>query len=302
MTGYEKVYAPVIVFAYNREMHIRSCIESLANCDSASDFDVIVYSDGYKNDKDKDKVEAVRDYLFRISDNKSFKSFRVIERNSNYGLAKSVINGVTETLENYESVIVVEDDLILSKDFLLYMNGALDYYSSIGRYGSISAYTYNLKGLRKYKKDVYVLRKGDCWGWATWRDRWQKVDWELKDFESYLNDKKRRKDFSRLELGLESQLIAQHKGTLDAWAARWIFHLYNNNLVTVYPTVCRAINRGFDGSGQNCGNYDISNKTLSVGTHLCKFEDLKINRRLEREIGRMGRKGIISRFIERIRL
>ena len=283
-------YAPVIVFAYKRKSHLERCLVSLSECEGAKYTEVIVFSDGNKNEKDLDDVTDVRICLEKWKDSGKFKNFEIVKREKNYGLAKSVISGVTEAFSEYERIIVVEDDLILAKDFLRYMSDGLKYYKDRKNYGSISAYTYDLKGLKKYKKDIYVLRKGDCWGWATWKDRWQNVDWELKDFETYLADKSRRKDFSYLEVGLEDQLIAQVEGRLDAWAARWIFHLFNNELVTVYPRVCRAVNIGLDGSGVNCSNYDISNKVLYSDKNVCHFEDLEVNKSLEKEVSRLGKR------------
>ena len=210
---------------------------------------------------------------------------------------------MTETLEKYEDVIVVEDDLILSKDFYDYMNDGLNYYRDKSEYASICAYTYALSALRNYKKDVYAIRKADCWGWATWRDRFQKADWELKDFDKYLSDKKKRKDFSSLEQGLEEQLIMQHNGTLDAWAARWIFNMYNSNLLSVYPRVCRAVNIGLDGSGTNCETTEQFDNMLYNSDKPCEFEELHINKRIEKEIGNLGKPGIFYRtcmFIKRI--
>lgn len=106
--------------------------------------------------------------------------------------------------------------------------------------------------LASYPHDMYVLKKGDCWGWATWKNRWEKADWDMSLFKSYLKDKAKRQEFSHLQFDLEDQLWWQYEGSSDTWAARWLFSMYMNDMWTVYPKVTRVVNGGLDGSGENC--------------------------------------------------
>lgn len=277
-------FAPIAIFAYKRKDKIEQCLSSLKKCDGFDKSQLFIFSDGFKGEADKGQVGEVRDYLRTFSQMCSCKSIEIIESKYNKGLANSIITGVTSIVNKYGKIIVVEDDLIVSKDFIKYMNIGLDFYETNKRYGMISAYTYPLKELDSYDKDVYVTRKGDCWGWATWKDRWETVDWELKNFDEYLSNKKERKAFSSLEYGLEEQLISQHNGKLDAWAARWIFHLFQHNYLTVYPKICRAVNMGNDSSGENCSTDDKYSNILYQGNEACRFEYLDVDHKLETEI------------------
>lgn len=244
--------APVVVFAYKRVDKIATCMESLQSNICANSTSVYVYSDGARSDKDISGVDEVRAYLDSLESNHSFKSLTIIKQSENKGLAKSIIEGVTEIVNKYGKVIVVEDDLILSKSFLTYMNAALDFYADDMRYGSISGFTENLTGLKAYDKDIYVLKKGDCWGWATWKNRWDKADWNLSTFHTYIKDKAKRKEFSHLQYDLEDQLWWQYEGKSDTWAARWLYSMYINDMWTVYPARSLVYNNGLDGSGENC--------------------------------------------------
>lgn len=280
--------APVVIFAYKREKHLKQCINSLEKCIGASETDVIVYSDSNRGESDFDSVEKVRALLRELRLNSMFRTLSVIEQKENKGLAKSIIEGVSSVINQYGKVIVVEDDLVVSEDFLQYMNDGLDYYADDKRYGEIVAYTFGLKGLKRYEKDIYVMKKGDCWGWATWKDRWEDVDWELQDFEDYLHDGLRRRAFSRMERGLEEQLILQKEGKLDAWAARWIFHLFNKGYLTVYPSECRVINCGFDETGEHCSTTSIFDNELYKGHEKCHFEKISENVKFEKETALFG--------------
>ena len=186
-------FAPIAIFAYKRKDKIEQCLSSLKKCDGFDKSQLFIFSDGFKGEADKGQVGEVRDYLRTFSQMCSCKSIEIIESKYNKGLANSIITGVTSIVNKYGKIIVVEDDLIVSKDFIKYMNIGLDFYETNKRYGMISAYTYPLKELDSYDKDVYVTRKGDCWGWATWKDRWETVDWELKNFDEYLSNTERKK-------------------------------------------------------------------------------------------------------------
>lgn len=251
-SGKNMNYAPIVIFAYKRLDKITNCINSIKNNIDADKSDVYVFSDGYKSDNDKSGVLAVRKYLAEMKANHPFNSLTIIEQSKNNGLANSIIDGVSHLLEKYERVIVLEDDLVLHPDCIRYMNEALEYYNDNPNYGSISAYSEPLTGLDAYPHDVYVLKKGDCWGWATWRNRWICADWELSSFKAYLKDKARRHEFSHLQYDLEDQLWWQYEGKSDTWAARWLYSMYMNDLWTVYPKESLITNQGFDGSGENC--------------------------------------------------
>lgn len=286
--------APVVIFAYKRVDKLKECIFSLQKCRLVEKTDVIIYADGSRDNRDIEKVNEVRLFLDELEENNCFNTLHIVRRTANYGLAKSVIAGVTEVLQDNEKIIVVEDDLILAKNFLEYMNGALDYYKDDNRYGEVSAFTYDLKQLKHYKKDIYVIRKGDCWGWGTWKRAWNNVDWELKDFDTYLSNKTVRREFSNLEYGLETQLILQQRGELDAWAARWLYYLFINNYYIVYPKESLVVNIGGDNSGEHCSAAIIgTKKMLNLGKEKYKFEKLPINKSIEKEISKLGRpKGI----------
>lgn len=160
-------YAPIVVFAYKRKDKLQCCLDALSKNDIAKDSHLIIYSDGYKGKDDRKQVEEVQEYLDEYSKtNKKFNQIILYKSAFNKGLANSVIFGVSQVIKEYGRVIVVEDDLIVSSDFLRYMNEALMFYEKAPEYGAISAYTYPLKELKRYKRDVYVMRKGDCWGGA----------------------------------------------------------------------------------------------------------------------------------------
>ncbi len=235
--------APIILFTYNRLTETQRTIEALSGNYLASESELFVYSDQGKNDLDKGKVEQVRQYLKTI---KGFKEVTINEAIENKGLANSVISGVTEVLENYESVIVVEDDLVTSKNFLDFMNQALDFYAQEEEVISISGYTLNLPTLSEIDKDYYVGFRASSWGWGMWANKWRAIDWEVKDYEEFLKDSDQRRKFALIASDLPGMLKHQMTGKIDSWAIRLSYHQFRNQMISIFPKVSKLVSIGSD--------------------------------------------------------
>lgn len=281
----EKKYcAPVILFVYKRPEHTKQCVQALKHNIMAEHTDLYIFSDGPKTEKDAEAVNFVRNYIHTLETEGIFQKVSVVESEKNKGLAASIIAGVTQIINEYGRAIIVEDDLITSKDFLQFMNGALDYYADIPKVGSVSGHTYPVSYLDSYQKDIYLIRKGECWGWATWKDRWEKVDWSVASYPEYLKNRKMQKEFKRLEYGLDRMLKWQMKGKLDSWAVRWCYHLFREGLLTVYPSASRTKNIGIDGSGTHCQADNRKTVCLYEGIEKCHYEMMGVIPQLEKQV------------------
>ncbi len=287
-------YAPVVAFAYNRADKIIGCLKTLEQNPEAKDTELFIYCDGAKSEKGAARVKETRKALHEYEKSANFKSINIIEAPHNKGLAKSIIEGVTATVNKYGKAIIVEDDLVVSRRFLEYMNGALDFYKDNSKIGAISAYTYPIKSLKNYDKDVYMMHKGDCWGWATWSDRWNDAKWADVDFDEYFKDKELRKRFENTENGWDLLMLLQSQGKISSWAVRWVLNLLKNDLKTVYPSSSYVTNAGFDGSGTHSNkseeNHYFSALTDKKGDIV--FENLDANAVLEKEAAVFPRKGL----------
>ena len=239
--------SPVLLFTFNRPKHTRKTVEALQKNKLVDQSDLIIYSDAPKKQNDLPAVEEVRAYINTVT---GFKSVRVIERTRNWGLADSIIDGVTQTVRQYGSVIVLEDDIITSPFFLNYMNDALNYFKEEKKVWHISGWNYPFdhKGL----EDVFVWRLMNCWGWATWKDRWNYFE---KDSKKLIHefDKKTIYDFDLSNSGqFWSQVIANHKGKMNTWAIFWYASIFKQNGLCLNPSISYVKNIGHDGSGEHC--------------------------------------------------
>jgi len=238
--------APVVFFCYKRLDETQRAIESLAANYLANQTTIFIFSDGPKSLADEAKVHKVRKYIRQIS---GFKKVIVEESEFNRGLAASVINGVGHVLAEYNKVIVVEDDLITSANFLDFMNQALKYYQGNKSVLSVSGFSLSLPGLPKQCDkgvDAYVGYRASSWGWGTWSDRWRDIDWNITyDSEFPLSPEVRK----RLELGgsdLVRMLSNQLTGRIDSWAVRFCYHQAKRNQTTIFPTRSKVVSIGFD--------------------------------------------------------
>ncbi len=245
------MYAPVIVFCYNRKEHLERTLYALEQNRLADQSSVYIFSDGSRGEKDKEAVNDVRNFLRNYKEKANFQNIEVVESDRNRGLANSIIGGVSRIIEEYGKVIVLEDDLVTSVDFLEYMNQALNFYKENEKIWSVTGYTLPLKRLRTYKNDVYLSYRASSWAWGTWKDRWETVDWDVKDFEELCHNKEKQKQLNRGGREMFQMLKDQQEGRNNSWAIRWCYSQSKQDKFTVHPKFCKVRNIGGDGTGEN---------------------------------------------------
>ncbi|MDO4790455.1 MAG: glycosyltransferase family 2 protein [Porphyromonas sp.] len=259
LPGKKSYLAPVLFFVYNRPEHTRQTINSLLAQAEAAHTDLIIFCDGAKDEKDTKKVEEVQEIVEGLS---GFKSKTIHRQQKNIGLAKSIINGVTEVLRSYPSVIVLEDDLVLSPYFLRWMNDALDRYSSVEEVAHI--YGCNYFQTKGGNPNGDFLCFVGSWGWGTWKRAWEKyAEWDgeklLKEIES--RREKKRFDFNN-SYPYTRMLKRQVLGENNSWAIRWNASLFLRNKLSLTAGRSLVNNIGFDGSGTHCGQDTLYGSTL----------------------------------------
>ncbi len=275
-------FTPIVIFTYNRLDSLIQTIQHLSKNIYKEYTDLIIFSDSWRSEKDKQDVLNVRKFLQSI---KEFKSLNVIKREENYGLAKNIIEGISDVIDKYGKVIVLEDDLVTSKNFILYMNQAIDFYEADKHVFAISGYTGKLKSLDNLKEDVYSSYRPSSWGWATWKDQWDEIDWDVTDFDEFIKDKKAVKKFNRGGIDMTRMLKHCMKGKNHSWAIRWSYAMSKQDKYCVYPKISKVQNIGFGDNATNCTGIDIYQTNLDVGKQV-KFhftKDIKIDKQIAKE-------------------
>lgn len=268
-------YAPIALFVYNRLEHLEKVIQSLLNNDIAALTDIIIFSDGPKDDEDNLKVQQVRDYLREV---KGFASVRIVASDVNIGLSSSIVNGVEEVLKTHESVIVLEDDIVVSSCFLNYMNDGLNLYKNEDRVISIHGY---VLPLRVEMPETFFLRGADCWGWATWRESWSLFNNDASYLLGQVESKGLVKDLGRYYYRLLEDRVV---GKNDSWAILWHVSAFLKDKLTLYPGSSLVLNIGMDRSGVHSTTSKVFENDKRKDKIILKSIEVEANKRIAGEI------------------
>jgi hypothetical protein len=294
----ENNLAPIVLFVYNRPWHTQQTVKALQNNDLADKSKLYIFSDAAKNNTEVENVEKVRKYIKTID---GFRYITIIEREKNYSLANSIISGVTEIVNSYGKIIVLEDDLVTSKYFLSFMNGALEFYKDENKVISIHGYIYPIKS---DLPETFFIKGADCWGWATWKRGWDIFEANGKKLLDELKDKNLEKKFdingSYAYTKMLSEQVAKRN---DSWAIRWYASAFLKSKLTLYPGRSLVCNIGLDASGIHCGNTDsfdniITNRPIKL-INIPIEENIFVLKEIEKYF-RMTKKNIIKRIFYKI--
>jgi hypothetical protein len=250
--------APIALFVYNRLEHTSLTVEAFKKNSLAIQSDLFIFSDAPKTDDQRKAVDEVREYICQI---KGFKSVTVVERDVNFGLAKSIIDGVTKIVNEHGRIIVLEDDMVTSPHFLTYMNEALDKYADDDRVIGIHGYVYPLM---QSLPEAFFLRGADCWGWATWQRGWKLFNPNGQYLLDELRKQKLVNEFNcNGAYSYSKMLEEQINGANDSWAVRWHASAFLAEKLTLYPGRSLVNNIGNDASGTHCGKSNAHDVVLS---------------------------------------
>jgi len=240
---------PIALFTYNRAEHTARVLNSLASCARLDECSLHIYCDAPKREEHSEAVEASRQV---VREHAAKFGATVIERDTNFGLARSIVDGVTDLCNQYGRVIVLEDDLVLSRSFIDYMLQALDRYAGEKDVYQVSGYMFPInqpKGL-----DAFFLPLITTWGWATWRRAWQIFEWDASEALEELKDPSVRRRFDLQNsypyaVMLENQL----KGLSQSWGILFWWQVFKARGLALHPRQSLVWNGGFDNTGTNCG-------------------------------------------------
>lgn len=247
------MYAPLILFVYNRLNETRKTVEALLRNPLAKHTPLYIFSDGAKVADEIPLVDEVRRYL---SDIKGFEHVTIHYAECNKGLARSIIEGVNEVILLHGKVIVMEDDLTVTSDFLDYMNACLDMYVDRKDIWSVAAYSPPIEIPEFYPHDVFLFGRASSHGWGTWIDRWAKVDWQVKDFQLFRRDQIARSAFDATGNDMFRLLELQQMGRMNSWAIRFCYSQFRHNALTVYPVKSKVQINGYSAQATHNGLAD----------------------------------------------
>ena len=259
--SYKKIMIPILISVYNRKKHFLECIEYLKKNKIAEKSCLYIVSDAAYREEDKEIIKEIREEIGKIT---GFKKVIKIFRAKNMGSHASITGAILNVFEEYESLIFLEDDILVSSNFLSYMNEALNFYKDYENIFSVSGYLMpNLRIRGMIKEDVFLLKRYSAWGVGIWKEKYLKVEGSLIRYKELETDKKLIKKYCETDPSLFNNLEADRKGKVLAADSRTQFHIFINNLYSVFPKNTLTVNRGHDGSGEHCKKPIFRNKYLA---------------------------------------
>ncbi len=268
--------SPILLFVYNRPEHTRLTLEALRKNHLSDSSSLYIFSDGYRNETDREEVMKVRELIHSVE---GFAAIHIEEKSENVGLARNIIEGVTGVVNEHGKVIVLEDDLITSPYFLTFMNNVLDRYEQEEKIAHVQGFCFPLQGL----PDAFLIKWTGSWGWATWKRAWDLFNPDGEALLTEIMKKKLNREFDfNGNYPFTRMLRRQVNGENDSWAIRWNASLFLNNRLSVNAGKSLVQNIGFDGSGRHSGRDEIYTTPLhmsALSSEIPRIEENMIARK-----------------------
>jgi hypothetical protein len=250
---------PVCLFVYNRPDHTRLTMRALSMARGSESIELFVFLDGPKDETNQIEINLIHEVYSVIDDLKSkFKKIAISRSHKNLGLGRSIIAGVNKVFETHDHVIILEDDLVVEKDFLLYMTDALKYYE-------VKKEVWHIVGFQKdswmqcFMPKYFFTHYMNCSGWGTWKDRWSKLITDLEVIDNFVEGNRDYFNYQKLEMSGQLDL---NRNQFKTWAIFWYSTILINKGLCLNPRYSLVANIGDDGSGTNTGRTKANNVTI----------------------------------------
>jgi Predicted glycosyltransferases len=235
---------PVVLFAFNRPAHLARVLECLRGEHVPL---VVVFADGARGRSDVESVAAVRRALRAID----WCEVRLVERETNLGLGRNVLAGVSEVAAAHEAFVVWEDDLVCVPGTYAWMSAALRRYARDERVMSVSAWTHPRVTPAEVGERPYFDRRAECWGWGAWARSWrgmtQETAWKkMKAAEAA--------GVAAGAYGEDLPRMAREELRRNIWAVRWLYHHFQHGGLCVRPPWSMVEHIGFDAQATQAGD------------------------------------------------
>ncbi|MBF4465658.1 FkbM family methyltransferase [Flavobacterium sp. LC2016-12] len=307
--------APIILFAFNRPWHTQQVLDALARNQEAKDSIIYIYCDGAKKNESNDSLLKIKEVQALIKAENRFKKVIVKIQEKNKGLANSIIDGVTEIIDIHKKVIVLEDDIFVGVFFLKFMNKALEIYENANNVYGVTGYCF--PSSKKIPEQTYFLPIMSSWGYGTWADKWNKINFNGQELLDIVQKNKIEDKLDFGNLHYLQMLKDQVEGKNDSWAVRFYVSMLLEKGVFLFPNIALLKNIGFDGTGVHCSqdleiqkiyfddkkDIDLTKKNVTLKTEIIKAVKkgpIKTNRGLRIQYKKIIKKIVAPELIQLI--
>lgn len=275
--GVKMIKPAIIVIAYNREVSLKRLLTSLNNAIYESD-DITLIISIDKSDNEK---------VFKVADEFDWKhgEKKTILSSEKLGLKKHVLKCGDYAYE-YESIIVLEDDLYVSKNFYSYACQVLEFSMDRPEIAGISLYNHELNVHVREPftaiddgYDNYYMQFAQSWGQAYTKKQWHA-------FRNWFDENESKSLYS------ENVPLNVSSWSDKSWLKYFIKYVIDTDKFFIYPRVSHTTNFGDEGthakdsvsdlqvmlSFVNEKKYNFSSLDESGSVYDAFFENIKIKK------------------------
>jgi len=277
-------YSPIALFVYNRFSHLKNVIQSIKKNSISRESTIYIFSDFSDLEVEKIKIIKIRKYLRTIN---FFKKIIIVERKYNFGTSKNITSGLNEIFKKYDKCIIIEDDVVISKNFLYQMNYFLEKFKKNNKIASIEGFMYPIKSRNNLPK-YFAIKGSGCWGWATWKRSWKNYNKSASELiKKFEKDRNLIHEFNYYSSYPYYKMLKKQLKKDTSWSIKWAAGNFLNEKYTIYFRNSLVKNIGVDGSGVNCKiNYDLNQKKFKIDKIIIDNGVIKENIEAKKEIGK----------------
>jgi predicted O-methyltransferase YrrM/2-polyprenyl-3-methyl-5-hydroxy-6-metoxy-1,4-benzoquinol methylase len=251
------MYSPILISVYNRLLKLRDCIYSLLSNKEAQKTDLYIAIDFPYRKEDEGIHKDIIDYCKKI---KGFKSINLIVRETNFGSQQNMAEAMLQLFNIYPYLINIEDDNVVSPNYLDFMNNALKLYEDDNRIYCVTGYNYPVQMPFEYKHSAYLWPGVNGHGIGWWKSKYKSSYLHYNNLFEFLTNKSKVTEFFNMANHILPIMFSGLKKGVTYGDAALSYNLFLNNQYQLYPTVSKVRDTGHDGSGLNCGVNDIYTK------------------------------------------
>jgi hypothetical protein len=184
---------------------------------------------------------------FAMNELESVPNLSITHEEKNLGLVKHMTTKISQVLSKHEYIIVIEDDVKVSKSFLVNMVSGLNYLKTKKKLGVVSGWSPVAIPLirNKWRMGKYVY----IWGWATSRSVWQLYQYDLSAENMILeleNSSTWAKYSNLQQASWLSKFNKIKNNPFYTWDIQFFYHCLKNNYEILSPLFSMTGNEGFE--------------------------------------------------------
>ena len=293
-----KLTTPVIYIVFNRLDFVKKTFPEIRK---AKPEKLFIAADGPRTKEGKKKTDAVRKYIL---DNIDWKcNLKTLFRERNLGCKYAVAGAIDWFFENVKQGIILEDDCLPNESFFRFCQEMLEKYKEGEKIMSIGGYN----TLRNFKigEDYLFSKYFYCWGWATWKGSWKKMDLEMTRYKTF-----NKKDMKNLFSCFPERYLQKKRfndniyGRINSWATSFLFSQMYHKGLAVVPKNNLIENIGFSEDSTNTKENKYDSKYFH---HLRKRiifplkcqDNIKSNKKFDRKVIFQDVKRVILKSFEK---